>query len=94
MSSDPVPQSPWIVFLTWLERVVKENWSGLAMILWGYEEKKVEGAKQETETAKLNEALVENENQVLKEFAGKSDSDILHQFGDSTGHGSSDSDTK
>jgi hypothetical protein len=61
--TDPINNNPWwISVLTWVETVIKDNWSGLAMILYGYEEKKIDAAKQEEKTAELKEKLAEDEN--------------------------------
>lgn len=82
MSDVTPPTKPWyIALLEWLAQTVKDNWSGLAVLLWTHEEKKVEGAKQDLKTAQLQQTEAQNENKILKEYAGKSDADILDEFG-------------
>jgi hypothetical protein len=75
--ADPISQSPWLAFLDWLEKVIKENWSGLAVLLYGYEEKKIDAAKQEQKTAELKEKLAEDENAIREAVSCKSDDDII-----------------
>jgi hypothetical protein len=72
-----MPVNPWVAFFEWLEKFLKDNWSGLAVMLYGYEEKKVDAAKQEQKTALLKESLAENETNIRKEFADKSDDAII-----------------
>ena len=55
------------------------------MWAWGYEEKKVDAAKQAGITATLKQTEAKNENDVLKENAGLSDDDIIKKFGDGGG---------
>jgi hypothetical protein len=76
--SDPInPQNWWVAFLEWLEKVIKENWSGLAVLFYSYEEKKIDSAKQEEKTAELKEKMAENENAIREDAASKSDDDII-----------------
>lgn len=75
--ADPINPPWWTGILAALEIFIKDNWSGLAMILYGYEENKVGAAKQKQKTAELKEKLAENENEVLKANAGKSDLDVI-----------------
>lgn len=71
--------NPWLAFLDWLEKLIKDNWSGLAVLLYSYEEKKIDAAKQEQKTAQLKEKLAEDENVIRKDAAGKSDDDIINE---------------
>jgi hypothetical protein len=71
--------NPWLVFLDWLEKIIKENWSGFAALLYGYEEKKIDAAKQEQKTAELKEKLAEDENTIRKNASGKSSDDIIRE---------------
>lgn len=89
--ADPINPPWWTKILAALEKVIKDNWSGLAMILYNYEENKVGAAKQKQKTAELKEKLVENENEVLKANAGKSDLDIISE---SLGAGNDDPESK
>jgi hypothetical protein len=76
--ADPIPPvSPWIAILQWIEKTIKDNWSGLAVILYGYEEKKIDAAKQQQKTAQLQEKLAEDENTIRKDASSKSDLDII-----------------
>lgn len=71
-------KSPWLAFLEWIEKLIKDNWSGLAVLLYGYEEKKIDAAKQVQKTAELKEKLAEDENQIRKDAALESDDDIIN----------------
>jgi hypothetical protein len=71
--------NPWLAFLEWLEKFLKENWSGLAVLLYDYEEKKIDAAKQEQITAQLNEKLATDENTIRKAASVKSDDDIIRE---------------
>lgn len=78
--ADPIKIDPWwVTFLAWLEKTIKENWSGLAMIIYGYEEKKIDAAKQEQKTAELKEKLAEDEINTRKASSDKSDDDIIKE---------------
>jgi hypothetical protein len=78
--ADPIKIDPWwVTFLTWLEKTIKENWSGLAVIIYGYEEKKIDAAKQEQKTAELKEKLAEDEIKIRKDASTKSDDDIIKE---------------
>jgi phosphoglucomutase len=67
----------WIVFLTWLKNFIKKNWSGLAVMFYDYEEKKIDAAKQEQKTAELKEKLAQDETNIRKTDSLKSDDDII-----------------
>ena len=69
----------WVVLLAAIEKFIKDNWSGLAVILYGYEKQKVDAAKQNQQTAELKEKLIEDENKILKVDSGKSDDDIIRE---------------
>ena len=69
--------NPWLAFLDWLEKIIKENWSGLAVILYGYEEKKIDAAKQEQKTAELKEKLATDENTIRKNDSDRSDDSVI-----------------
>lgn len=77
--SDPTSLNPWLAFLEWLEKVIKENWSGLAVLLYGYEEKKIDAAKQVQKTAELKEKLAVDETNIRKADSLKSDDDIISE---------------
>lgn len=71
------PTNSWLNFLTWLENLIKDNWSGLAVLLYDYEEKKIDAAKQMQKTAELNEKLAVDETTIRKADALLSDDDII-----------------
>jgi cell division protein FtsB len=75
----PVPSPWWVPVLAALEKFIKDNWSGLAVILYSYEEQKVDHAKQEEKTAELKEKLAENESEIRKANSGKSALDIIDE---------------
>lgn len=78
--ADPTDFKPWWVsLLDWVEKFIKDNWSGLAVLLYDYEEQKVDAAKQELETAQLKEKLATDENEIRKSYAGKSATDIIDE---------------
>jgi hypothetical protein len=51
------------------------------MVLWDYEEKKIDGAKTQQQTAELDRDLAKNEAEIRRTYSGKSDADILKEFG-------------
>lgn len=78
--ADPIiPQPWWIVLLEWIEKTIVQNWSGLAVLLYGYEEKKIDAAKQEEKTAELKEKLAEDEIAIRKAASVKSDDDVISE---------------
>jgi hypothetical protein len=81
VSDLPIPDPWWVTLINLIKKFIEDNWSGLAMILWGYEEKKIEGAKQAQKTAELDKALAEDEVKIRRIYSGKSDTDILKEFG-------------
>jgi hypothetical protein len=79
----PLPTPWWVPVLAALEKFIKDNWSGLAVILYNYEEQKVDSARQVEKTAELKEKLAENEIEIRKANAGKSALDLIdEQLGD------------
>jgi hypothetical protein len=77
---DPISSQPWwVVFLAWVEKTIKENWSGIAVLIYGYEEKKIDTAKQEQKTAELKEKLAEDESNIRRDASTKSDDDIIRE---------------
>ena len=70
--------NPWLAFLEWLDKLIKDNWSGLAVMLYGYEEKKIDAAKQEQKTAALKENLAEDEIAIRKASSDESPIDIIN----------------
>ncbi len=77
---DPISSQPWwVAFLAWVEKVIKENWSGIAVLIYGYEEKKIDAAKQEQKTAELKEKLAEDESKIRRDASTKSDDDIINE---------------
>lgn len=83
-----LPKTPLVQVLEWLEQFLRNNWSGLAVLLWGYEERKVDAAKQAQADAVLKQKEAENESAVLKKYDGMSDADVLHKFGKGSGDSS------
>lgn len=78
--ADPTELKPWYIQLAdWLEQFIKDNWSGLAVILYDYEEKKVDTAKQAQLNAELKEKLATDENEIRKADALKSADDIIRE---------------
>jgi hypothetical protein len=82
--ADPTPQLPdlkpwWVTLLDWVEKFIKDNWSGLAVMLYDYEEKKVDTAKQELQTAQLKEKLATDENEIRKNAGNESATDIINE---------------
>lgn len=73
-------QPPWWVnALQWIEDFIKRNWSGLAVLLYDYEQKKLDAAQQQTKDAELKEKLAEDENAIRKDAASKSSADIIRE---------------
>jgi hypothetical protein len=60
-----------------LQKFIEDNWSGLAVLLWNYEEQKIDTVEQQQKTEQLKATLVQNENDTLKEFASKPDDDVI-----------------
>lgn len=77
--AEPVNPNPWVAFLTWFEKFLKDNWSGIAVLFYGYEEKKIDAAKQVQKTATLMEKLATDENTIRKVDSLKSDDDIIRE---------------
>lgn len=78
--ADPTSPTPWWqAFLDELEKFIKDNWSGLAVLLYDYEEQKIDAAKQNQKTAELKEKLAEDETKIREAAADKSDDAVISE---------------
>lgn len=86
--SEDNPKTIWerlVEVITSIINLAKSNWSGLAMLFWDYEERKILNEKIKADEIKLNEELKSNEIESLKKYNNIPDSVIIMSFADQGG---------
>lgn len=71
--------------LAWIKALIEELAPAIAVMLWNYEERKIEEANHKAMNAELKLQLEKNHDKVDAKYADKSDVDILNDAIESGG---------
>ncbi len=76
--SDQAPKSTIEVVLGFVKDLIETAWPAAAVMLWNYEETKVDAAKAETQDTQVKLQVEKNHESVDQKYQGSSDSDIVN----------------
>lgn len=65
-------------FLELLKQIIEEAAPALAVMLWNYDQSKIDQAKMQTNKVLMELQLEKNHNEIDEQNSGKSDSDIIN----------------
>lgn len=75
--------STWQILVSLLQDIVtfaEKNWSGLAVLFWNYEERKIDERRSNEERLELEKKTLQNELDTRKKYADMPSSDIVRHF--------------